>query len=319
MIALLRWKRRDTKDEKCNVRKRKGTLAAVIICGCVLLLTVKSEGMEEIQITMLDVGQGDSIFLRDTEGTTYLIDVYSSDVSKVGEYRMEPYFLWQGAGTLDYVFVSHGDADHLNGIEEMLDRQEVGVKIGTLVLPGQSVWDESILRLAQKAKENKVRVLVMTGGDTLKGEGLSVTCIQPDENADLEFKDMEIGNASSMVLKVSFGAFDMLLTGDVEGKGEELLCENLKERYEDTTWEILKVAHHGSKNSTGEQFLEIVKPEYSIISAGINNQYGHPHEETVERIKKSGSHVYSTQDNGAIMIQVKDGKMRVEGYVRGES
>ncbi len=96
----------------------------------------------------------------------------------------------------------------------------------------------------------------------------------------------------------------MLLTGDVEGKGEELLTETLKAEYADTSWEVLKAAHHGSKNSTGENFLKAAGPLYGLISAGRDNRYGHPHPETLERFYKSGTRYYSTPDHGAIKIQM---------------
>ena len=107
------------------------------------------------------------------------------------------------------------------------------------------------------------------------------------------------GNAGSMVLDVSFGKFDMLLTGDVEEKGEEILIQNLDRK----SYDVLKVAHHGSKNSTSEAFLKLVQPKISLISAGKDNSYGHPHEETLERLREIGSGVYQTMDYGAIMME----------------
>lgn len=103
----------------------------------------------------------------------------------------------------------------------------------------------------------------------------------------------------------------MLLSGDVEGKGEELLTERLTKTEQARTWEVLKVAHHGSRNSTSERFLQSVQPAFAIISAGEQNRYGHPHQETLVRLKERGIKIYSTQDKGAVMIEVKDGKMTI--------
>lgn len=114
-----------------------------------------------------------------------------------------------------------------------------------------------------------------------------------------------------MVLSLSSGEFDMLLTGDVEGDGEKLLTERLKKKEQARTWEVLKVAHHGSGNSTSELFLQGVQPAFAIISAGEQNNYGHPHQETLFRLKERGTQIYSTQDKGAVMIEVKDGKMTI--------
>ncbi len=100
----------------------------------------------------------------------------------------------------------------------------------------------------------------------------------------------------------------MLLTGDVEGEGEEQLTKKLEEQYRDCTWEVLKTAHHGSKNSSSEEFLQQVKPAYAFISAGQENRYGHPHQETIKKLTDIGSKIYSTQENGAIIVEVEDGE-----------
>ena len=135
---------------------------------------------------------------------------------------------------------------------------------------------------------------------------MSLSCIQPAKGDDIL-----PGNGASMVLSLSSGKFDMLLTGDVEGDGEELLTERLTRKEQARTWEVLKVAHHGSGNSTSELFLQGVQPAFAIISAGEQNSYGHPHQETLSRLKERGTQIYSTQDKGAVMIEVKDGKMTI--------
>lgn len=251
----------------------------------------------KLQITMLDVGQGDCVFLNGPEGTKYLIDGGSSDVDKVGKYRIEPFLKSQGVGALDYVFLSHGDSDHYSGIQEMLERQEEGVNIKTLVFPANYAADEELLELVSLAKDNNVAVALMQAGQKLQEGQLAITCLQPSEN-DKNAQNLE-GNAGSMVLDVSFGNFDILLTGDVEGDGEEFLIQNLNKK----SYDVLKVAHHGSKNSTSEAFLKLVKPKISLISAGEDNSYGHPHEETLERLQKAGSKIFQTTDYGAIMME----------------
>lgn len=101
----------------------------------------------------------------------------------------------------------------------------------------------------------------------------------------------------------------MLLTGDVEEEGERRLTKILEEQYQGCEWEVLKVAHHGSKSSSAEGFLQQIRPAYAFISAGKENRYGHPHEETIKRLTDVGSKVYSTQENGAITVEVEDGEI----------
>ena len=320
-------KREDSKLDVGVQRRvtRLGRFALMLGMAGIIVLTHRWGERGKLTAVILDVGQGDGIFMRGPEGETYLVDGGSSDVKKVGQYRIEPFLKSQGAGVIDYVLISHGDSDHVNGVEELMERQNIGVKIKTLVLPMQEVWDEALAGIAEKAKEYGIRVVVIEPGQSIKEGDMTITCIQPGnpgteaENRESEGRDAdeeyEPGNASSMVLAVKFGEFDMLLTGDVEGKGEEQLTKQLEKRYRDCRWEILKAAHHGSKNSSSEEFLRQVKPAYAFISAGRENLYGHPHQETIERLTDVGSKIYSTQGNGALIVEVEGGEtMKVGSY-----
>ena len=265
---------------------------------------------DEAQITVLDVGQGDGIHIRH-DSLNCLIDGGSSDVSSVGTYRLEPYFLSRGVDALDYVFVTHGDDDHISGVREMLENQTFGVKIRNLVMPLLEYQDEKLIGLAQAAAKNGTRVTVMDPGDKIttgaaeEEKGMVLTCIGPESGLEVE-----PGNETSLVLDLSFGEFDMLFTGDVEGSGEEsLISSGLLRAYD-----ILKAAHHGSKNSGTEEFLQITAPEYAVISAGKDNRYGHPHAETLQRLNDAGGTVYSTQDNGAVMIRSDGVTMTINGF-----
>ncbi len=112
-----------------------------------------------------------------------------------------------------------------------------------------------------------------------------------------------------MVLSLTCRKFDMLFTGDVEGAGEELLKNRLD------TYEILKVAHHGSKNSSSKELLDIVQPELSLISAGEKNRYGHPHQETITRLEEAGSRILSTQDYGAITVRTDGNSFTIRSEI----
>ena len=287
--------------------------------GCVMLLFAAGmtigcrnchQAGNEMQVTVLDVGQGDGIHVR-ASSLNCLIDGGSSDVSSVGVYRLEPYFLSQGIDTLDYVFVTHGDEDHVSGIQEMLENQLFGIRITSLVLPPQEYHDEKLTGLARTASRDGTRILVMQPGDEItsdgNGEKLVLACIGP--GGDL---GVEPGNETSLVLDLSYGDFDMLFTGDVEGEGEQNLIDSgvLKE------YDVLKAAHHGSKNSGTKEFLGLTKPSYAVISAGVDNRYGHPHAETIRRLQEAGCRVCSTQDNGAITIRTDGKTMKIYGFTK---
>lgn len=327
--ARMQNKQTDQSQDKMKKRqKRRGVawltaesravwLSVALMFG-IFLLNVHPGEWGKLRVTFLDVGQGDCIYIKSPYGISYLMDGGSSDIKNVGRYRMEPYLKYRGVKRLDYVFVSHGDADHINGIQELLERNKIGVDIGMLVLPEQFAWNDALYGLAELAKEQGVPVAVMKSGGQIKGQGdkkekkqrnerkngqqkeeknkqqFTITCLGPEDTG------AEPGNETSMILAVQCGSIDILLTGDVEGNGEEHLQKVLEAEYPDTRWDILKAAHHGSKNSSKEAFLETIHPIETVISAGIRNRYGHPHAETIERLENTGSKIRLTKEQGAV-------------------
>lgn len=293
-------------------------------CGLMLCAVLMAAGCrfgyrneDGIQAAVLDVGQGDCIHIRGRE-ENYLVDGGSSDVSSAGIYRIEPYLLANAVDTLDYVFVTHGDEDHISGIQELLEGQELGIRIRSLVLPPEEFHDEKLEGLARTAQGNGTKVLVMRAGDEIsedagrekkdtETDALVLTCLGPEEGQGLK-----PGNESSLVLDLSYGDFHMLLTGDAESGGEQILCE--KERL--GQYDVLKAAHHGSRNSSTEKFLQMTQPSVALISAGVDNRYGHPHAETLERLDGVGCRTYSTQENGMLTVWTDGETMKLEGFLR---
>ncbi|MEE1085596.1 MAG: ComEC/Rec2 family competence protein [Schaedlerella sp.] len=288
---------------------KKGMLSLLVILSNVIFVAavINTRGNHnELKITMLDVGQGDGIHIRTPSGMQILIDGGSSDVSEVGKYRIEPYLESQGVTELDYVFISHGDLDHTSGIQEMLLNQKFGIRIHTLILPSENVLDESLLEVGRFAEQYGTRVAAIGAGEKIIDGEMVITCIAPSESYE-----GAIGNASSMVLDLRYKGFDMLFTGDLENEGEDAVVKSGVLR----DYDILKVGHHGSKNSTSEEFLEQVRPEVALISAGKENRYGHPSKETLERLKNIGCEVYSTQECGAIIINTDGEKLWTETWI----
>lgn len=315
----------------------------------------------ELQVTFLDVGQGDCIFLQTENGDSYLTDGGSSSVSKVGKYRMIPFLKYQGASQIKAVFVSHADSDHYNGIAELLEQAELeGIRVENLVLTdiADECRSEGYEELVELAEQNGITVQLLHEGQQLQDGELLFQCLHPSKGYRAE--DL---NETSMVLLVTYWEFSMLLTGDVQGAGEEHLTQELQdwkepgvtqmqdvirisgeeesmeeesiedERIEgqieekrpqnkmganhtETELTILKVAHHGSKNSTSEEFLKAANPKLAIISCGEGNRYGHPHEETLERLEKVDIPWFCTKDYGAITVTVDDkSRVQVRGYI----
>lgn len=279
-------------------------------CILVLILAISVPVPFEkgrLQAVMLDVGQGDGIFLKLPSGMNCFVDGGSSDVKNVGRYRIEAFLQSQGIGKLDYVFISHGDADHTNGIEEMLKRQDMGVSIENLVLPEKRMWDKNLTNLAKTAFRYGTKVMIIKEKEQITDGKAVIRCILPTKTYT-----GEKGNAGSMALLLTYGKFDMLLTGDVEGEGEE----QLNEITFPNPIEVLKIAHHGSKNSTKEETLERISPQVGLISSGAGNRYGHPHKETLERLKKHKVKIYQTQECGAIKIETDGKSMKIEPFIK---
>lgn len=298
ILFILHMQKKEGKVEK---RCRK----IVIFLSIFMMIIPHHFSRGKLEIAMLDVGQGDGIFLCGPQKTTYFIDGGSSDVKQVGKYRIEPFLKAKGVKTLNYVFISHGDLDHLSGIDEMLERQTMGVTIENLVLPVKEVWDETLTKLANKALHYGTKVFVLGKGERLKEGKMQLECVFPDHTYD-----GEVGNQSSMVLSLQYREFDTLFTGDIEGEGEEVLQKEIKK-----TYDVLKVAHHGSKHSTKKEVLDKVQAKIGIISSGRKNSYGHPHKELLERLEEEKIKVYSTKENGCVTIKTDGKEMELECYL----
>lgn len=296
----------------------RGALLAV----SVLFLSVrpKVRGME---VFFLDVGQGDGIFLRTGE-TAILTDCGSSQYRSVGKNRLAPFLKSKGVRRLDYIFISHADSDHINGIVWMLENEE-RISVGQIIMPAPGEGDEAYQKIGELGSERGAVIEYMEAGQKLKEGGLVIEAVYP--NRDLNAGDR---NGHSLVLSVAYQDFRMLLTGDVEDAGERRMLEWTREaKYgnpkegddaagrpplpENVT--VLKAAHHGSATSTGREFLACVKPAFTILSYGRGNSYGHPSPETVERLTEIGTEIWRTEVSGAIKISTDGKKMKVSGFV----
>ncbi|MFT4142810.1 MAG: DNA internalization-related competence protein ComEC/Rec2 [Mobilitalea sp.] len=304
-----------------SVKKSKSKFLYLLptLSMLVFLIPKPNDGLT---VTFLDVGQGDSIFIKSDSGSNYLVDGGSSNIKKVGEYRIKPFLLSQGISKLDYVIVTHSDNDHISGIKELLEEEQV--KMDTLLLPYLKEDylkenDTAYLELKELALSKGISVQYIKAGDYITDDKLQLLCLHPSP----EFEPTSV-NSYSTVLSISYVDFDLLLTGDLEKGGETALTRLLKQSYiDDTTvklpetYEVLKVAHHGSKYSTSIDFLKAVSPSYSIISCGIDNSYGHPNEETLNRLLESGSRILKTTESGAVTIITGGERMRIEEYIKG--
>ena len=280
--------------KQCRVR----TLAVSVL---LLLGFVSFRPRWDTVCTMLDVGQGECLVIEEKRGLNIMVDGGSSDISQVGKYRMVPYLKSHGISRLDYVFLSHGDLDHLSGIKEILEDEKLGITIDYLVLTKFALKDDNYDIIVSLAKKRNVKLLYVTEGDLFELGNTVWHCLYPNVEETGE------GNDQSMVLVMECRGIKMLLTGDLtEEKEQKLFLEDVG---------ILKCGHHGSKYSSSEDLLKSCKPELALISAGRNNTYGHPHQELLKRLEDYGCRIYCTQDSGAITVRFQKGRVSVEGFL----
>lgn len=281
------------------------------IIAALALLMFRHDGA--LSITILDVGQGDGIYIRSEAGMHYLIDGGSTSKSDVGNYQLLPYLKSQGVKRLEAVFVTHADGDHYNGIETLIEASDKGgIRILGLILPdiGESARSEAYEKLIREAKEHRIDVKYMSRGQFFENGEMRVTCLHPYEG----YNTLD-ANEYSLVLYLRYKGFRALFTGDVEGEGEKELKRYMEEsNILQGPISLLKVAHHGSGNSTGEDLLKLLDPQLALISCAERNSYGHPHPDLLDRLENQECKVYITKDKGAITVHTDGRKIAVETF-----
>lgn len=290
------WKTRILIDRK----HRLVFLCAAWLLAFFFLLPARPTGLS---VTFLDVGQGDGIVLR-SAFRTILVDCGSSQQKSVGEKVLVPYLRSQGVTYVDLAVMTHGDQDHINGIRYLLEHPESGIRLGGLMMP-KAGNDEIYGKMAELAKEQEIPVYYAAAGDRIEniaGKGMYMECLSPD--GEKKFSDR---NEESLVFRVTYDRFSMMLMGDLETGGEE----NLVESGVLSPVTVLKAGHHGSATSSGESFLEKLFPEITVLSYGRKNRYGHPAKEVKERLGNIGSEILETGISGAVMIETDGKRMKV--------
>ena len=292
-------------------RNKWHRLLVLLPALAVLLLFLRAD--PPLSLTMLDVGQGDCLVLRQRCGSVFLCDAGSSSENQVGTYRILPYLKQQGIRKVECCFLSHADEDHINGAEEVLEAiadRKTSLRIQTLAMPTWMRTDDKGVRLSRLAKAAGTEVLWLEKGDCLRTESL----LDPKHPLYIQVlhpfsvEGEQSGNAGSMVLLVKYKNFSALLTGDLEGEGEEELLPLVSH------CDYLKVAHHGSRYSTSRRFLQKLSPSVCAISAPAQSRYGHPHQQTLDRIREAGADVFVTRDCGAIRAITDGKKVRVQTF-----
>jgi competence protein ComEC len=272
----------------------------------------RPDGM--LHFDFLDVGQGDAALVTFPNGKTMLIDAggkldyrnadddendFEPDVPRIGEMVVSE-FLWErGISRIDMIVATHADADHIQGLTDVVRNFSVGhAYLGR-------VDDDPELKplLAEVERFGVGRSIVRSGG-SIEIDGVRIDVLNPLE-------DSVSANNGSVVLKFTFGEHSFLFTGDIEAQAEAMLLK----AGSDLRADVIKVPHHGSRSSSTQDFVNAVNPRFAIVSVGRSSVFGHPHGEVVERWRASGAEVMTSGERGTITV-VSDGKgMSVSRFV----
>jgi competence protein ComEC len=266
----------------------------------------------ELQVTVLDVGQGDSLFLAFPGGHTMLVDgggdltsFYSGGMRAgmdIGEEVVSPYLWSRGIKKIDVIALTHAHQDHLGGLPAILENFEVRE-----LWVGRDINIAAYRHVLGVARERGVRILHRKQGETFNLDGVSGSILWPDNL----YEGKAANNNDSLVIRLTDGSQSFLLAGDIEQPSErKILAED-----QTVAVNFLKVAHHGSKTSTIDPFLTAVHPGFAAISVGKDNSFGHPSPEVIDRLQAAGVRVYRTDLDGAITATTNGRTLGVTTYV----
>lgn len=277
------------------ITKSKGTILLVL---CLLITTVtcgcdtsdnSQVAYSGLTVSFIDIGQGDSILLQ-CDNESMLIDAGENDKGDI----VVDYLKSHNATKLKYAVGTHPHSDHIGGMDTVLR----SIKTDTLICPKVTYNTKTWKDVESEAKKQDTKIEYANAGEKYTLGDSTFTIISPKENHI--YSDC---NNYSVVIKAEYGDNSFLLTGDAEKLVED---EILSSGY-NIKADVLKVGHHGSSTSTSEKFLNKVSPKYAVISCGVNNDYGHPHKETLAKLKERNIKVYRTDLEGTVVAQ-SDGK-----------
>ena len=290
----------------CTSRTRAFVAIAVLVGVSVLLLGSLAHGQtnDTLQVDYIDVGQGDSILLRASDGTDILIDggLFQAGPTVVAHLQDK------GIDDIDVMILTHADTDHVGGLIHVLSST---IPVESVLYNGQDNTSQDYLYFLTQAQRQGITPTLVQAGQSFTWGSINAVVLNPQATPGAG------QNENSVTLLITYGEVRFLFTGDIGSDTEQTLLEGVAGTQTLRQWlpaNVLKVAHHGSGGSSSAPFLEAVGAECAVISVGANNSYGHPAQETLDRLQAAGAQVLRTDQLGAITLTT-DGQT-IEGCTR---
>jgi competence protein ComEC len=293
------------KNNRGNAPRNYAPLLLVLLLLATMLVWGRALAalQSRLEVTFLDVGQGDCIIITSPAGKTLLIDGggrlgRESEDYDIGRQVVLPALYHRGINHIDGLVATHAHEDHVGGLAAVVEQLPVGM----ILADRRENASPPFLRLLKCAQAKGISLKVPRPGQSFNlGRGITATVLQPPAPRLQGTADDE--NNNSIVIRLVYGKASFLFVGDLQQEGEAALLQAGQARQST----LLKVGHHGSMDAGGESFLKAVKPRWAIISVGRNNPFHHPHPETLHRLQEAGARVLRT-DNDATIVAASDGR-----------
>lgn len=252
----------------------------------------------DLTVHFIDIGQGDAILIR--QGTqSMLIDTGDTDSSN--RKKLLAYIENLGITTIDWLILTHPDADHIGGAADVINK----FSVMRCIMPDAEKSTATFTRLMDALeKSSDTEVIQAVSGYSFKLGTAECLLLAPISE---KYSDT---NNYSAVLRLTYGAKRMIFSGDAERESEEEILK--KYPASDLKCDLLKLGHHGSSTSSTDEYLDAISPSYAVISCGVGNKYGHPHKETMTKLSKRGITVYRTDTMGTVILTTDGTTMRFQ-------
>ncbi len=308
VIALSHWRPLALQAQReCKLHRYVLPLTcAQLLLLVVLILHPLSSGRKDgrLRIDFLDVGQGDAALVTMPDGTTLLVDAGGDTIDstrRIGETVVSEYLWWRGLSRVDYVLPTHADADHIDGLNDVLKN----FTVRSALIASRPANDPEFAKFSQTLAQTKTHSETIEAGDVINFGDVEVSVLWPPAGGETST------NNDSIVLRIQYGERSILLTGDIEQAAERSLLASQQQLHAD----VIKVAHHGSKTSSTEDFISATNSQFAIISVGRHSRFGHPHKEVVERWQSSGATVLTTGNSGTITVSTDGHELSIKEFL----